>query len=279
MRASQPSRAKYPLATIAAYGPDNGRATKLVVGILRRAGQKDTNPMRTWRTDAGDVRNDPVIAAELADWLRSQGIKDTLSYDRIIGCPHEEGIDYPMGRTCPQCPFWAGIDRFTHEPISAPVAKMSSDQVLIKLGQDRTTHPLEALESADAHRGVLVQPLLQILERCVTEPDSASEADAQLFCYALYLVAKWRETQAYQLVIRWLSLPDAASHEPLDRLQVAITDGGENPGAVLRQHISRQACSARRRLAHVALFLPGQAIRNCPESPGIRSAPVWPAIG
>jgi hypothetical protein len=98
MRASQRSRAKYPLATVS-YGPDKTRATKLVVAILRRAGQKDPNPIRSWSTDAGDVRNDPVIVAEVADWLRSQGIKDTVSYDRIIGCPHEEGIDYPLGRT------------------------------------------------------------------------------------------------------------------------------------------------------------------------------------
>ena len=84
---------------------------------------------------------------------------------------------------------------------------MSPDQVLIELRKDRTTHPLEALESADAHRDVLAPPLLQLLERCVTDPDSVSEAEAQLFCYALYLMAKWRETQAYQLVIRWLSLP------------------------------------------------------------------------
>ena len=190
MHASQRSRAKYPLATIAAYGPDNRRATKLVVGILRRAGQKNPSPMRSWSTDAGDIRNDPVAATELADWLRSQGIKDTVSYDRIIGCPHEEGIDYPIGRTCPQCPFWAGIDRFTREPIVAPVATMSPDQVLIELGKDRTTHPLEPLASADAHRDVLVQPLLEVLERCVTDPDSASEEAAQLFCYALYLVGQ-----------------------------------------------------------------------------------------
>ena len=77
MRASQRSRAKYPLATISAYGPDNRRATKLVVGILRRAGQKSPNPMRSWSSDATDVRNDPVVAAEFADWLRSQAIKDT----------------------------------------------------------------------------------------------------------------------------------------------------------------------------------------------------------
>ena len=64
MRASERSRAKYPLATISAYGPDNRRATKLVVGILRRAGQKDANSIRSWTSDASDVRNDPVIASE-----------------------------------------------------------------------------------------------------------------------------------------------------------------------------------------------------------------------
>lgn len=116
MRASKRSRAKYPLATISAYGPDNRRATKLVAGILRRAGQKDPNPMRSWSTDPSDVRNDPVIAAELADWLRSQGVKDTIRYDRIIGWPHEEGIDYPIGRTCPQCPLLGAIRRSTTSP-------------------------------------------------------------------------------------------------------------------------------------------------------------------
>ena len=30
----------------------------------------------------------------------------------IFGCPHEEGIDYPDGGVCPQCPFWATHDRF-----------------------------------------------------------------------------------------------------------------------------------------------------------------------
>ncbi len=261
MRDSQRSRAKYPLATISAYGPDNRRATKLVVGILRRAGQKDIDSTRTWSIHAGDVRNDPVIAADLADWLRSQGIQETLSHDRIIGCPHEEGIDYPLGRTCPQCPFWSGIDRFTHEPISSPVATMSPDQVLIELRKDRTRQPLEALESADAHRDVLVQPLLRLLERCATDPDSASEADAQLFCYAVYLMAKWRETQAYQLVIRWLSLPEAASErlsgdvstQDGARILAAVCDGDLEP--IKRLVLNRDADEFSRGVAVAALAL------------------------
>jgi hypothetical protein len=90
MRASQRPRAKYPPAIVSAYGPNNARATKLVDGILRRAGQENTDPMRSWSSDAIDVRHDSVIAAESADWLGSQGIKETDTYDRIIGCPHVE---------------------------------------------------------------------------------------------------------------------------------------------------------------------------------------------
>ena len=59
----------YPIATVAYYGPDIKRASKVVIT------------------------------------------------DRIIGCPHEEGLDYPEGSKCPQCPFWAFRDRFTGEII------------------------------------------------------------------------------------------------------------------------------------------------------------------
>ena len=27
--------------------------------------------------------------------------------EEINGCPHEEGVDYPLGEVCPACPFWA----------------------------------------------------------------------------------------------------------------------------------------------------------------------------
>lgn len=25
-----------------------------------------------------------------------------------MGCPHEEGEDFPVGENCPFCPFWKG---------------------------------------------------------------------------------------------------------------------------------------------------------------------------
>jgi hypothetical protein len=252
---------RYPLATIAAYGPDNRLATKLVVSVLDRPDQHDPSAMRTWTTQMVDARRDPAIAAEVTEFLRQQGVRESVTADRIIGCPHEEGVDYPLGRACPRCPFWAGIDRFTHEPIPVAVAKMSPAEVLIELAQDRNTHPLDALESADAHREVLIQPLLQVVERCVTTPEYVSEEEAQLFCYALYLIAKWREPRAYPLVIRWLCLPDAAatrlSGDVLTqdgaRILAAVCDGDLDP--IKRLVLNRDADEFARGVAVAALAL------------------------
>jgi hypothetical protein len=110
-----PGPPRYPLVTIAAYGPDNTLATKLVAAVFKRSGQKNPE-LHRWISNAGDVRKDPTISAEVAAFLRRHGVKQASAFDRIIGCPHEEGVDYPLGETCPQCPFWQNRDRFTHEP-------------------------------------------------------------------------------------------------------------------------------------------------------------------
>jgi hypothetical protein len=47
-------------------------------------------------------------------FIADTGAKSVVMTDRIIGCPHEEGIDYE-GSTCPHCPFWAGRDRWNGE--------------------------------------------------------------------------------------------------------------------------------------------------------------------
>ncbi len=136
-RSRQRHAAEFPVATIAAYGPDNTRATKLVVSILERPGDREPPAMRTWTSDAADVRSEPNVAAEVAAFISDARVKQTVRADRIIGCPHQEGIDYPMGRPCPECPFWTGIDRFTHEPATAPSASISTEDVLRNAGSRR----------------------------------------------------------------------------------------------------------------------------------------------
>ena len=102
----------YPIATLAFYGPDDQVASKLAVAILPRE-NAEVSAIERWFSDQGDVRADPNIEAEAVDFIRRQGVKTVLIADAIMGCPHEEGIDYAEGVSCPTCPYWAGRDRFT----------------------------------------------------------------------------------------------------------------------------------------------------------------------
>ena len=104
----------YPIATVAFYGPDDTRASKTAVAIISAEGD-DPIALERWFSEEGDVRTDPAIGAEILNFIRNHGAKSVVMHDRIIGCPHEEGIDYPEGQVCPECPFWAHRDRWTGE--------------------------------------------------------------------------------------------------------------------------------------------------------------------
>lgn len=104
----------YPVGTIAFYGPDDRRASKIAASVVRAPDAEPT--MRRWFAGTGDIRADARVMAEVATFLREQGAGSVAMMDRIIGCPHEEGIDYPDGQACPQCPSWAGRNRWTGLP-------------------------------------------------------------------------------------------------------------------------------------------------------------------
>jgi hypothetical protein len=195
----------YPIGTVAYYGPDNTRATKLVAAVVRAPGA-EPGPLHRWITRVGDVRQDADTAAAVTAFFKEQGVKHVVSSDRIIGCPHEEGVDYPKGGVCPHCPFWQNRDRFTHELLPPP-AEMSPAQILADLATVTDRQPRAALLAADAHREALVEPLLRAVERGIADPAGTPPAEAMLFSFATYLLAKWREPRAYPLFIRWLSLP------------------------------------------------------------------------
>jgi len=101
------------MATLAFYGPDNTTATKVAVAIIL-ASEQEPADLRRWLSDDRDVRADPDIATEILTVIEQAGVMSVVMADGIIGCPHEEGIDYE-GPTCPQCPYWANRDRWTGE--------------------------------------------------------------------------------------------------------------------------------------------------------------------
>jgi hypothetical protein len=102
----------YPVATVAFYGPDERRARKVAVGIVTQEGAEPAE-LETWFSDESDVRDDEGISRAIVEFIERQGVKTVVLADRIIGCPHEEGVDYPSGEKCPECPFWATRDRWS----------------------------------------------------------------------------------------------------------------------------------------------------------------------
>ena len=103
----------YPVATVAFYGPNNVSASKVVCGIIKEEGG-DAEEMKKWFSD-NDIRKSEKILGEVMSFIEEHDAKTVSMVEQIIGCPHEEGIDYPENESCPECEYWKGRDRFTHE--------------------------------------------------------------------------------------------------------------------------------------------------------------------
>ena len=103
-RDKRSSAPEYPIGTVAYYGPDDQTTTKIVAGIVKA--QDSDAIIRRWM--ATDVMTNPKIQREIMDFFNEHRVKSVVMSDGNMGCPHEEGPDFPEGEDCPFCPFWAG---------------------------------------------------------------------------------------------------------------------------------------------------------------------------
>ena len=141
----------WPVATVALYGPDDSTATKLTVGIVPAEDAEATDLRRWFSKEQTDIRDDIRATEEVLAFITEAGAKSVVMTDRIIGCPHEEGIDYegahlsgllvlggtgPLDRrtpalvgisACVSCPFTPPFTtRSTSSVISLPAARFAS---------------------------------------------------------------------------------------------------------------------------------------------------------
>jgi hypothetical protein len=100
----------YPIGTVAFYGPDDTRASKVAVGVM--VAEEAEPILRRWFVEEGDIRHNSAVEHEILEHLKANGVMTVVMTRDVFGCPHEEGIDYPDGDVCPQCPFWAHRDRY-----------------------------------------------------------------------------------------------------------------------------------------------------------------------
>jgi hypothetical protein len=106
----------YPVATVAYYGPDASRASKVAVGILPGE-DEEVSDLQRWFSSTSDVRSDRAIHDAILSFIQQAEARTVVISPGILGCPHEEGTDYPDGEVCPQCPYWADRDRWRGEEL------------------------------------------------------------------------------------------------------------------------------------------------------------------
>jgi hypothetical protein len=96
------TKKKYPIGTIVYYGPDDKITTKIVASIFLA---ELAVPIKlSWSGD--NVATNPKVINELGRFFKENGVSRVVMTGSNAGCPHQEGIDYPVGESCPHCPYW-----------------------------------------------------------------------------------------------------------------------------------------------------------------------------
>jgi hypothetical protein len=102
-----------PVGTVAFYGPDDRRATKLVVGFSPDPGRGITETRNWSSANDNDVREDARILEAALAFLGAHDVRSVVMTAGVFGCPHEPGVDFPEGGTCEKCQFWKSHVRDT----------------------------------------------------------------------------------------------------------------------------------------------------------------------
>jgi hypothetical protein len=97
-------QAQYPIGTVALYGPNDTVTTKIVAAVIRRPGADPE--LERWM--GTNVAHNPKVQRKIKEFFDQHEVTSVVATDRNMGCPHEEGLDFPHGEDCPFCPFWAG---------------------------------------------------------------------------------------------------------------------------------------------------------------------------
>jgi hypothetical protein len=71
------------VTTVAFYGPDDQRATKVVAGIVPAEGE-EADPLQRWFSEHADARSDPEITRQIGEFIEAHGAKSVVLVDRIL---------------------------------------------------------------------------------------------------------------------------------------------------------------------------------------------------
>jgi len=110
-RAHEPPR--FPIGTIALYGPNDKITTKIVATVIINENAKPI--LKRWV--GTKLKGNQKVLRETKAFFKKHKVKSVAISEVNLGCPHEEGEDFPVGEDCPFCPFWKGKQGSAgHEP-------------------------------------------------------------------------------------------------------------------------------------------------------------------
>ncbi|PYT79137.1 MAG: DUF1186 domain-containing protein, partial [Acidobacteria bacterium] len=100
---------------------------------------------------------------------------------------------------------------------------MEVQEILSHLERNEGHFARSAVREAVAHRDEIIPPLLAVLESAARDPQSfARDPNRMIHLYAMYLLAQFRETRAYPLLVQMFSAPGEL---PLDLAGDTVTEG------------------------------------------------------
>lgn len=105
LRAPLPHRrAAGAVATLVLYGPDDRSFTKVVLSYVPED-ESERGLQEKWLlAHPGSDEWIAKASSRIAAW----DVVAVIMPEGVYGCPHEEGVNFPIGEDCPECPFWAG---------------------------------------------------------------------------------------------------------------------------------------------------------------------------
>ena len=100
---------------------------------------------------------------------------------------------------------------------------MNADQILTQLQRNEGHFAKDAVLDAVAHRDEVIPALLDVLRDVVNNPEPyASDPRSIVLIYAMYLLAQFRESRAYPILVQIFSLP---GEMPFDLVGDTVTEG------------------------------------------------------
>ena len=152
-RGQQPESAfDYPIGTVAWYGPDDKVTTKIVASVIKSA---DSEPIVEAFVGTG-IADDERVQQKIEAFFETHNVTRIGAVDFNVGCPHEEGEDFPEGEDCPFCPFWQGKQ--------GNIASSNEDEATL----EQQAMMLQMLQTMDP---AMASELMNLAQQC----DSADE--------------------------------------------------------------------------------------------------------